>query len=313
MPLFGDYSPSSSETSIYRKEFAAFCLPLIVFVGLSIFEQIADRWFLQMFSGSVKQGYYALAYQIGAICFLFTSAFIPLVLREQSISFGKNDHQALRYIFMRFIPMLYTLTAFFCCFIVIEARQVLHFFGGSAYAGALVPLMIMCLFPIHQTYGQLNTNMFFATERVKTYRNIGLVFIAIGLPTTLFLLGPRTYGCLQLGAMGLAVKMVVINILSTNVQLWFNTRYLGLSYKELLIHQILTVAVLLVLAWGTSLGIRYVVNDNHYIVQFVLSGMMYSMLAGILAFMVPGIFKVQRSDFIRFYEFFRRKWAAQTS
>ena len=189
----------NAQVKKYAKDFSKFCAPLIVFTFLGVVAQILERWFLQTFSGSVKQGFFALSSQVASISFLFTSAVMPLVLRDQAISFGNKDLERSQKIFKRSTFTLYLLTTFFCCFIAVEAKTVLLFFGGQAYSEALVPLAIMSLYPIHQTYGQLNGNFFFATERVVAYRNIGLIFIFIGIPITFFLLGPEKYGALQYG------------------------------------------------------------------------------------------------------------------
>ena len=128
---------------------------------------MVDRWLLQVFSGSVQQGLYGLSYQIGAICFLFTGAMTPLITREFSIAYAKQDIPHMAYLFRRYIPLLYGIAAFFSCFIAMQAENVAYIFGGAKFHDAALAIAIMSLYPIHQTYGQLGSSVFYATAQTR--------------------------------------------------------------------------------------------------------------------------------------------------
>jgi len=293
---FGHGGLNKSQLKGYAKEFLRVCLPLAGFLSLALVEQILDRWFLQKFSGSEKQGFYAFGLQVGAICLLFTTAIVPLVLREQAISFGNKDFDELKKLFSRSLYILYALTAFICCFLAVEARSIIHMFAGQAYTQALVPLTLMCLMPIHQTYGQLNGNFFFATERVNIYRNIGLFFVAVGLPLTFFLLGPKSKGALQLGAEGLAVKVVLLQFISVNIQLWFNSRFLKIDFKKLFINQFVVVLIFLAVALLSSYAISVFLFYINTFMHFLISGIIYSVFITMFFLLKPEIFSLTKLD-----------------
>jgi O-antigen/teichoic acid export membrane protein len=158
--LLSHWCLNKDQLKAYIKEFSTFCLPLAIFYFFSISEQILDRWFLQKFSGSTQQGFYSLAYQTGTICFLFVSALIPLIMREYAILFAKSDIENMRQLFSKYSKMLFAIAAFFGCFLAAEAKSVMLIFGGQAYIGAVIPITIMCFYPIHQTYGQMNGAFF---------------------------------------------------------------------------------------------------------------------------------------------------------
>lgn len=282
------------EFTKYFKEFAAFCHPLLIFTIFSAAEQMTDRWFLQKFSGSVKQGFYALSYQISSICFILNSAVIPLVFREQSMHFASSNPAQLKHIFCRAILTLYSITAFFCCFFAIQSENVLQIFGGRAYAGAFIPLILMSFYPIHQTLGQLNANLFFSTERVKHYRNIGLIFTIVGVASTLFLLGPKKMGGLQAGASGLAVKMLILQILGTNVQLWINVKFLKVAYGKFLLHQISVILIFVVIAIICARVSGCFMASSNFIGNFVVAGIFYSLLVSMIFILKPEIFSFDR-------------------
>ena len=284
------------QAKAYTVEFYRFCSPLVVFTGISTLQYILDRWFLQKFSGSTQQGFYGLAYQIGAICFLFVSAMIPLVMREYAIAFKEKDRAELRRLFSLFCPMLYSIAAYFGCFIAVEAEKLILIFGGQAYSAALVPITIMCFYPIHQTYGQLNASFFYATSRTKTYRNIGIFAVISGLPLTFFLLGPKTLGGLQAGATGLAIKMVLIQIVAVNVQLWYNSRLLKLSFARFCGHQIIVPLCFLTIAIIGSYSVAKGLPTAHFIIQFIVSGFIYTISILLLLLAFPRLMALTKAD-----------------
>ena len=66
----------------YTREFYSFCHPLLFYSVIGSIAGLTERWFLQKFGGSEQQGYYSIAVQIGAICFLLTGAMTQLFQRE---------------------------------------------------------------------------------------------------------------------------------------------------------------------------------------------------------------------------------------
>lgn len=287
----------------YGSEFVKFCLPLVVFTGVSTVQGILERWLLQRYAGSAEQGFYGLAFQVGSICFLFSSAMIPLLQREYSISFSKNDLNEMKRLFLRFVPMLYALTAFFGCFLAMEAKDVMLLFGGKSYADAVLPIGIMCLYPLHQTYGQMNASLFFAAGRTVAYRNIGILMILVSLPLTFFLVGPAEYGALHGGATGLALKMVAIQLLSTNLQLFYLARLLQLPFLRLLGHQLLTALLFLAIAAAASRGAALLLPGEDPFRKFLLSGVCYSAGVALLVLAAPSLAAVKREEILRLISF----------
>jgi O-antigen/teichoic acid export membrane protein len=280
----------------YVAEFGPFCMPLIVFSSVAMLEGILDRWFLQKFSGSVQQGYYGLAYLVSTLCFTFASAMTPLIAREYAISFAKGNIDELAKAYTRFVPMLYSLIAYFSCFFAVEAGNIMHIFGGSAYSNAVWPITIMAFLPIHQTYGQLNASVFFAMGNTQLYRNIGLLITGIGLPTTVLLLGPSKYGFLQAGASGLALKMVFLQIISVNIQLWFHAKKMNLSFRKHITHQFGVVALFLLVSLTSSFLIGSVIPNAHFMVKVLSTGILYTAVIGMIAIYFPGIFSLTRQE-----------------
>lgn len=288
---------SCSDLSKYTKEFYYYSRPLFIYSLVGLCVGVFDRWFLQYFSGSIEQGFFGLSYQIGAICFLFSSAMTPLITREFSIAFGKQDIPEMASLFRRYIPMLYGIAAFFACFIVVEADKVSYFLGGDKFMSASGAVAIMAFYPIHQTYGQLSGAVFYATGQTGLYRNIGVFFMLAGLPATWILLAPLENLGLELGAVGLAIKIVIFQFLTVNVQLYFNARFLKLPFAKYFIHQVCCVLIFLILAYLARELIKFTpyVNRNVFI-RFCSSGFFYVLLVASSVQVFPYIMGASRKD-----------------
>jgi len=289
---------SAERIKEYAKEFWKYSNPLFVYSLIGLAAGLFDRWILQIYGGGIQQGFYSLSYQIGAICFIFTGSMTPLFMRELSIAHNKNDIDSMRRTFRRYVPVLYAITAYFACFIAASADKVVYIFGGNAFKGAAIVVAIMAFYPLHQTYGQLSSSVFYAMSHTKTYRNIAVFFVLIGLPITYFLIAPQNRMGINAGALGLSIKMVVLNIISTNTMLYFNARQLGLRYWKYAVHQVATACALLVLSLYLNkviglLFFRYSIGD---IPVFLITGMFYTVFSAGLFYFCPRILGMERSD-----------------
>jgi len=281
----------------YIREFYHYSHPLFIYAIVGLIEGIFDRWLLQLYGGSIQQGFFSLSNQIGVFCFLFTSALTPLIMREFSVVYAKKDYVAMAYIFRRFIPLFYSISAYLSCFIALQADKVIYISVGSTYKGALMAVTIMAFFPIHQTYGQLSGSVFYATGQTKLYRNIGITFMLIGLPLTYFLIAPKQNMGLGAGAVGMAVKMVLLNFVAVNVQLYFNSKFLKFSFRKYLGHQLVSVGCLLALAMISKFFVDKVLGmGTQIILSFILGGIFYTLMAAIFVYCAPVIFGINKQD-----------------
>jgi len=299
---------SPRKIKAYIKEFYDYSHPLFVISLIGLVLGILDRWMLQMFGGGVEQGFYGLSAQIGAVCFLFAGAMTPLLMREFAIAFSKHDIPEMALLFRRYVPMLYTLTAYFACFIAVEASKVTFIFGGEKFQQAALAVMIMAFFPIHQTYGQLTASVFYAMGETRLYRNIAIAFMLVGPPITYFLIAPEDKMGLNAGATGLAIKMVAIQLIGVNVQLYYSARILGLRFWRYLGHQIvsvgclLSVAAIIMFAVDKGFGLH-----DKVILSFILSGFLYSIIVIVLLYFQPIVFGLTKGDVGNFIQFVIRK------
>lgn len=291
----GKYVKSLRE---YMREFWDYSHPLVVYALMGLLAGVADRWLLQHYAGSVEQGYFGLAFRVGAVCFLFTSAMTQLLTREFSRAWDEQNLAEMGRLFRRYIPLFYAIAAYFSMFVVVRGEAVALLFGGREYAAGALALSIMALYPMHQTYGQLSGAIFFASGQTRLYRNLGIGFMLLGLPVLYLMIAPLSSGGMMLGAFGLAIKTVILQYVGVNVALWFNTRLLGLNFAWFLRHQIIVACVFGAAAWISTWGIGYF--ELPLLWDFLLSGVAYTMLVALAGYTIPSIFGLERRHFARF-------------
>jgi O-antigen/teichoic acid export membrane protein len=288
------------EGKYYLKDLYRYIYPLIIYTAVGLVTGIVDRWLLQKFGGSIQQGYFTLSFKIGAIIALFTVSLTPLLMREFSIAFGKKDMEIMRAMFRRYLPIMYTITAYLSCFVAVQYDKIVLIFGGGEYKKAGFVVMIMAFYPIHQTYGQLTSTVYYATGQTRLYRNIGVICMVLGLPVIYFLLAPANMFGLNYGALGLAIKMVLINIITVNIWLYFNTRFLKLSFGKFLLHQFGSIAIILLIALLAKLGVDIIpgLGDN-IILSFILSGVIYTAVIALISNYFPRLFGMDKESLNR--------------
>ncbi len=292
----------------YSKEFYHYSHPLFVYALVGLFAGILDRWLLQHYAGSVQQGFFGLSYQIGAICFLFTSAMTPLITREFSIAFDNKDIDQMAILFRRYIPILYSVATYFSCFIAIQSNKVSYIIGGGRFNDAVMAVTIMAFYPMHQTYGQLSGSVFYATGQTGLYRNIGIIFMLIGLPVTYFLIAPKERFGINAGATGLAIKMVILQLIAVNVQLYYNTKFLKLCFRRFLGLQLFCVGSMITIAAIVTFSINHLnVLRDRIILNLLLSGFIYTLVIICLVYCFPVICGLKRLDVESMMRMFRGK------
>jgi O-antigen/teichoic acid export membrane protein len=268
-------------------EFVNYCSPLLFYSLASLLVGLFDIWLLQSIGGSVQTGYYGLAYSLAAMCFIFTGAMTPIITREFSKYFEQNDLLAMRAIFERYIPMLYSIAAYFAVFIAFQSDNILVIFTDDKFKGAYSVLVIMAFYPIHQTYGQLSGSIFYATGQTKLYRNIGLISMFIGFILTLILLN-----ILELNAVGLAYKMIISQVIAVNIQLYFNVKLLNLKMNDFIWHQILSVGFFTVAAMLSIILTDY----SSPSINFLVSGFIYTIFALLGLLFYPQLFSLTHKE-----------------
>jgi O-antigen/teichoic acid export membrane protein len=288
----------------YIKEFYEYVHPLFIYSFFVFVTGVGDRWLLQYFSGSKQQGYFGLAFKIGAICFLFSESMSQLIRREMSASYEEADYERMTQLFNKFVPMFYFATAYFAMFVSINAEKVCLIVGGNKYKESSLVIAIMVFYPIHQTYGRLCGSVLLASGQTKLIRNIGVSTLLVGIFLAFLFLAPTRLFGFNMGAVGLALKMVIVQCVAVNIQLWFNSRFLKLSFLKFLCHQIIVIFLLSFLAVLTKSFTSFV--TDRLFISFFLNGALYSLAVAILLMFFPMLISMTKNDLIRHLNYFKK-------
>lgn len=297
--------PNAQEKLACRGEFVRFSAPIFVNGVVSALALMAERWLLQHFDGNVQQGYFGLSQKVGIACFLFISAMVPLVMREFSIAFNRKDLRLMAELYDRFGPMLFSLAAYFACFVAFEAAFIVQLFGGVEFVGAIAAVQIMSLYPVHQGYGQLTTSAFYAAGRTRSVLWVSIVVNVLGLVFAYIVIAPPSGGGLNLGALGLAVKSVAMQIVSVTIMIGLLSKIIPISFWRTLGQQILCVLVMGGLAWA-AVHTGTFFSTGISTLDFVIHGIMYTMAVAVVAFLVPQAFGLRGTDIQKIITLARR-------
>jgi hypothetical protein len=145
----------------------------------------------------------------------------------------------------------------------------------------------MAFYPIHQSIGQINGSLFYSTQRNKEYRNVGLFFMPFGLLLSFFLIAPSGMYGLNLGAKGLALQMVLIQILTVNVNSYLNCRFFKISYSNLLAYQIVIFVILLLIGLTCNIITNSVTQSGF--LKLLMFGTILSIITAGIVYLFPSI------------------------
>ena len=286
--------------SVYQ-EFKRYCLPLVVSTGIGFLYSFADYWLLQKFGGSVQQGYYAVAARFSALSLIATTSMLQVFWKEIAEAFSLGNMESVRSLYKRVSRGLYFVGAVISSIIIPFSREILDLLLGQSYQAAWLTISLMFLYPVHQSMGQITGTMFLATGNTKTQSIIGIVFMVISIPITYILLAPSSAGIggFQLGAVGLALKMVGCQLLGVNVSAFFIARQLNTSFDWK--HQFYVLLILLPLGFLCKFFVQSLFfGVSFQMTQVVLmgigSGILYSLSVMVVIYYLPSIIGMNRDQ-----------------
>lgn len=269
-------------------EFLSYSSPLLVFNLFAIVFSLFDIWLLQTISGSKETGFYGIAYSIAAMCFIFTSSMTPVLTREFSKLYAEKNFEEIKRIFSKYIPMMYFIAAYFSVFVAFNSENLLSIFTNDNFKDAFLVVCCMAFYPIHQTYGQLSGSIFYVSGQTKLMKNIGITSIFIGFAFSVALIY-----FMNLGALGLGLKMVIVQIISVNIQLYFNSKFLKLNFIYFIINQIIIVAILIIIMQLVNLIVP-ALNNNVF--EFLFKGVIYTIIVTIFFLKFSHIIGLTKSE-----------------
>ena len=237
-----------------------YCRPMAVIAVFSFCYEMADRWLLQHYGGASQQGFYQIAAQLSTVSLLATSSILNIFWKEIAEASERGDHARVAALHQKTTHLLVFVASVVSCFLAPWAEQLVHVLLGQAYHAAWPVLFLMFFYPIHQAMGQINATLFMATARNTIYMKITVAGLLIGIPISYLLIAPlegATPPGLDLGAMGLAIKIVGLNIIFVNIQSWLIARHYSAEFRWQ--YQILIILALLSLGYLSRYFVEWMV------------------------------------------------------
>jgi O-antigen/teichoic acid export membrane protein len=293
--------PARLDMRTRLREVFAYSHPLFVYTLFGLGSNYADRWLLQKFGGSIQQGLFSLSLNIGLAFNVFINALHPLVMREFAVAFAANNIQRAAEVFRKLIPASYTLSAFFLCYAAVYADRCVRIIGGASYEGAAGVFAVMAFLPIIYNYSMLSGSVLYAANETRLLRNIGIVLLPLSIAATFFLIAPPQYGGLALGAIGLAVKMVGMELIGNNIVLFFNARLLRLRFSRYLFHQVFVAALLTGIAFVCRKASLLILGaEAAWLLEMFVGGVLYTAVCLTLFALIPSIAGIRKEEALAF-------------
>ena len=267
-----------SELKSVFNQFKNYCLPFVPYVIVSFFYDFLDRWFLQNWSGPKEQAYYSIASQFSAVSLIATLSLLKILWKEIAEAHHVKDFARVNHLFVKTNKILYVFGAILSCFFIPWIKDILNLCFGDNYNAAVIPMTIMFIYPIHQSIGQVIGTMYLALGLTKVYVIIGIVFMLISVIISYFLLAPSNSVIpgLGLASSGLAIKMVLMQIISVNVYIWWISKKMKFKYNFL--HQFNALIIFLLIGYSSFFLATYFSPFSSFFFKISISLIFYTSL-----------------------------------
>ncbi len=276
-------------------EFKSYCLPLLPFAWLSIAYDFADRWMLQHWGGATEQAYFGVGQQFTGIVLLATTSILRIFWKEIAEAHHVGDQQRVAALYRRVSRGLYFIGAVVAGGLMPWVSEILQLTVGSAYVEGNVTLVLMFLYPVHQSLGQITGTMFLATAQVRLYVVLSMAFMLASLVVAYFMMAPtdaRIPG-LGLASQGLSLKMVTMQILTVNALAWQMARKLGCRFDWE--YQVVGLGATVVLGWLAK-AIVMAAGSGAGLAAMVAASFLYALAIAALFYLMPWLGGLSREE-----------------
>ncbi len=225
----------ASVAGVFR-DYWKYCKPLLVLSFVSFTYDFTDKWMLQKFGGATQQGYFQVASQFAAVSLLATTSILNVFWKEIASAWESQDRTRVAMLYRKVSRGLVMMGAMISGLLLPWSEQIVRIFLGAEYLNAWPVLAVMLLYPIHQSMGQIGGTMFLASGQTRKYMFVSIGVMLLSIPFTYFVLSSSTHdglSGLEFGALGMACKMVILGIISVNVQAWIIAGFCGWKFDWL--------------------------------------------------------------------------------
>jgi O-antigen/teichoic acid export membrane protein len=224
-------SPRTSLRDQFRK-FRRYCGPLVPLGAVTFGYLFVDRWLLQRFGGADQQAFYSVGMQFSSVALLGTTALLRILWKEVAEARFDNHFSHIEDLFRRSSRGLVMVAAGLGGLFVPWSAEILEFLYGSAYVSGEAALAILLIYPVHQSLGQVVMTVLYATHRSRLISLVGIGTAVVSGITSYFVMAPVDFWIpgLELGALGVAAKALVLQMVQINILLYVLSRGNGWAF-----------------------------------------------------------------------------------
>ncbi|MCT7626114.1 lipopolysaccharide biosynthesis protein [Aliarcobacter butzleri] len=194
-----------------------------------------ERWLLQKYGGAEEQAYLALAIQFSTIILILTTSILKIFWKEVAEHIADKNLEVLENIFKNATENIFIITSLISIFFIVNAKEIVLLIYGEKYLPGVIVFMLISFYTIHQTLGQLYGTFMLASEETKSYSYVSIFFSILSIPLMFIAVSPKEIYGLELGALGIAIVMVFIQLLSVNTMGYVIKRKFG--FKSIFLFQ----------------------------------------------------------------------------
>ena len=291
--------PKPERIKIIFSQMKEYCLPLIPYYWLSVFYIFADYWLLQYFGGAVQQGYYGIVVRFSFLAMLPTISVLQVLWKETAAFHAAEELDRIKSLYIKILRGFHFFAASVGCFIIPFSREIILLFLGTSYESAFLPMVLMFLYPMPHSLSQISGTILSGLGKTKVPANIGMVMMALSFPLSYLALAPSNAAVpgLNLGALGLVAKMLIIHLLEANLLAFQLCKYFQIPHK--IAYQIMLPIVLVVASYLCKIlssSLLSVLGYHNFPQIIILSGIIFygTLLTAVWFF--PSLIGVSRQD-----------------
>jgi O-antigen/teichoic acid export membrane protein len=227
------------------------------------------------------------------VALIATTSIIQIAWKEVAEAYGQGNLTRVRLLYGKIGKSMYFATFLLSGLFIPFSKELLSLLLGPAYVAGWLALAIMFFYPIQQTLGHINGSMLYAMGKTRVKSRIGIGFMLTSMVVTYVMLAPRDAAVpgLQLGAVGLSLKMVLCALVEVNLMALFVGKYIGVPFDWT--HQVQVTLVILGLAFLSKFLMEGVLGlltlKGNLLLTLAASGLLYLGLTGVALYHRPAL------------------------
>jgi O-antigen/teichoic acid export membrane protein len=241
--LLSKYPGTGWDKNLFKR-YVGYAVPSLLLVIIHSIIAHADKLFLAHFTNTTELGYYSAAYALGGLIMVASMSIGNIFFPLFSGLIAKNDWPAVGNKIKQYQEFLSLFILPFVCAIVIVTGPLILTVLGSKYEPSIEPFMIIALATYVEVVGMPYGNIITGAGRFYLLVLINIIVLVVFVFSITLFLSPNFLG---LGAIGLALHLLVMKLATNLLYLHISKRLSGLSFfiPGNIIRYILTISIAL--------------------------------------------------------------------